>query len=201
MSCINKIRNEIDKNYDGEAFSACDFISFGAYDAVRQALTRLNKEGYIRRVVRGVYDKPMYSNILNQFSCPSPYSVARALARKYNWTISVSGVTALNMLGLSTQVPAKFEYISSGPNKKYKFGNRTIVFHHRSDKLMQLKSPMTLLVVSALKILRKDSINDKLVSELSNNLSIEDKQNLLNESKASPLWMHKIINKICEDIV
>ena len=46
------------------------------------------------------------------------------------------GNTALNQLGLSTQVPADWTYISSGPYKEYTFGNVTLTFSHRSDSQM-----------------------------------------------------------------
>lgn len=46
----------------------------------------------------------------------------KAIARKYNWTIAPSGNTALNLLGLSTQVPSKWKYVSYG----FSFGNIVI---------------------------------------------------------------------------
>jgi hypothetical protein len=70
---------------------------------------------YIRRVIRGVYDKPKYSTLLQEYSAPNPNEIADALARNYSWTIAPTGNTALNLLGLSTQVPANWSYISSGP--------------------------------------------------------------------------------------
>ncbi len=73
--------------------------------------------------MRGVYDKPAYSNLLQEVAAPDPEQIAEALARSYNWTIAPSGNTALNLLGLSTQVPANWVFISSGPYKKYEFGS------------------------------------------------------------------------------
>ncbi len=72
--------------------------------------------------MRGVYDKPAYSNLLQEVAAPDPEQIAEALARSYNWTIAPSGNTALNLLGyLRKFLPTVF--ISSGPYKKYEFGS------------------------------------------------------------------------------
>ncbi|MDR2778458.1 MAG: DUF6088 family protein [Rickettsiales bacterium] len=41
------------------------------------------------------------------------------------------GNTTLNYLGLSTQIPAKYVFISSGSSRKYKIGNLDLEFRHR----------------------------------------------------------------------
>jgi hypothetical protein len=43
--------------------------------------------------------------LLQQELSPDFDQVAQAFARKFNWRIQPSGDTALNLLGLSTQVP------------------------------------------------------------------------------------------------
>lgn len=65
--------------------------------------------------MRGVYYYPRYSELIQEYETPSPNKVTEAIARKFNWTIAPCGDTALNMLGLATQVPAKWSYISDGP--------------------------------------------------------------------------------------
>ena len=59
---------------------------------------------------------------------------AKALARCYHWTIAPCGDTALNMLGLSTQVTAVWSYISDGPYKNYGWDKTKIEFKHRINK-------------------------------------------------------------------
>ena len=55
--------------------------------------------------------------------------MAKAIARNYNWTIAPTGDAALNLLGISTQVPSKWEYVSSGPYKEYNIEGHRSVFH------------------------------------------------------------------------
>lgn len=53
-------------------------MELGDHEAIKKSLTRLEKKGKIRRVLRGVYDNPAYSNILQEYSEPSPEKIAEA---------------------------------------------------------------------------------------------------------------------------
>ena len=99
----------------GTAFSASDFLDIADANSVSQALFRIEKNGEIRRVINGVYDKPAYSQLIQEYSVPRIDKIAEALARRFNWNIAPSGDTALNILHISTQVPNVWEYVSDGP--------------------------------------------------------------------------------------
>ena len=135
-SKISLITKRIDEAPFGSAFVTSDFTDLAEYETAKKTISRLEKKGTLRRVLRGVYDKPKFSSLLQEYAAPIPDQIAHAIARNYNWTISASGNTALNQLGLSTQVPADWSYISSGPYKKYTFGNITLTFSHRSNSQM-----------------------------------------------------------------
>jgi hypothetical protein len=83
-----------------------DFLDLGGRPTVDSGLHRLEKRGEIRRVIRGIYDYPRFSKLLDQSLRPDIDQVARALARKFRWRIQPSGATALNFLGLSTDTRA-----------------------------------------------------------------------------------------------
>ena len=86
-------------------FVPSDFKDIAERNAIKMALSRLCDEQIIRRVMRGIYECPEFSNLLQEFVAPAPDKIAQALARNYGWTIVPCGDTALNLLGLSTQVP------------------------------------------------------------------------------------------------
>ena len=94
------------------------FLGIAGRDAIDQALCRLVRAGIIRRFSWGLYDIPRYSDTLKTKLSPDIDQAARAMARKNGWVIQPSGAIAANMLGLSTQVPAKVVYLSNGPSKK-----------------------------------------------------------------------------------
>ena len=115
-------------------FSPRDFLDLGERATIDSALHRLAEKGQVRRVIRGLYDYPRFSELLKQQLSPETDHVARALARKFRWRIQPSGATALNLLGLSTQVPSRTVYLSDGPDRNYKMGSTSLVFEHTALK-------------------------------------------------------------------
>ena len=121
-----EIEERIKSFNDGDVFTTKDFIDIANEVAVRKVLSRLNESGVISRALWGIYYKPAYSVLIKSYVKPSIDKIAKALARRYNWTIAPAGDTAANMLHLITQVPNTYEYISSGPNRNYVFDNCTL---------------------------------------------------------------------------
>ena len=125
QSIENKVFSIIKDTGRGYVFSGADFIDKFNTSSIDLALYNLSKENKIRRVIRGIYDFPKYSKLLEQSLSPEIDKVAHALARKFKWRIEPSGNVALYLLGLSTQVPGRYIYFSDGPNRKYEiFGNQ-----------------------------------------------------------------------------
>ena len=127
----NRIFDRIKYRGKNWIFSAKDFTqSFDRWE-IDHSFRFLEKEGKIKRILQGLYDYPEYSELLQRRVAPDIQQVAKALARKHGWKIFPEGNTALNYLGLSTQIPAKYIFISSGVSRKYKIGNITLEFRHR----------------------------------------------------------------------
>lgn len=199
MSYINEMENILNSSKYGSAFVVSDFTSYMDYETAKKNIARLEKKGIIRRVIRGVYDKPSYSKILNEYAKPDVDEVAKAIARNYNWKIAPTGNTALNLLGISTQVPAKWEYISSGQYKKYKIENTIIEFYHRNNKELLGMSYKTLLVIQALKEIGKDNVNEKIINKFKSILSKDEKTLILEEGSQTIVWIYEVIKKICKE--
>ena len=66
MSIIKYIEELIEKKSANNAFVVSDFIEYADYETVKKSLARLEKKGIIRRIIRGVYDKPVFSQIINE---------------------------------------------------------------------------------------------------------------------------------------
>ena len=95
--------------------------------------------GSIRRILRGVYDRPRYIELLQEWAAPKMEEAAKAIARNFGWTIVPCGDTVLNLLGLSTQVPAVWSYISNGPYRSYQIGKTDLEFKHAANGSVQNK--------------------------------------------------------------
>ena len=116
---MQEIKNRILSSEDGSVFFTSDFADIADTNTVRSALYRLVKDNVLRRIINGIYEKPKYSKLFDEYVAADPAAVAQALAHSYHWTIAPCGNTALNLLGLSTQVTAVWSYISDGPYKTY----------------------------------------------------------------------------------
>lgn len=99
-----QIQLRIHESPEGSIFVNSDFADIADTETIRRNLNRLTKVGILRRIINGIYEKPKYSKLLDEYVAADPASVAQALARSYHWTIAPCGNTALNLLGLSTQV-------------------------------------------------------------------------------------------------
>lgn len=182
-----------------EVFIALDFLDIADYHTVRQSLLRLEKYGKIKKIMNGVYYNPQYSKMIKEYEAPSPHHVAMALARKFNWTIAPSGNTALNQLGLSTQVTTHWLYISDGPYHKFQFNNVELEFKHRNNKEISGMSYKTAMVIQAMKTLGKENIDKKVIDRLKMQLTGTERDCLLQEARQTTAWVYQKIRLICEE--
>ena len=175
----------------GSVFVATDFADITDKKTASVILTRIESDGIIRRVMRGIYDKPEYNDFLNEYVAPIPDNVAHAIARNFGWTIVPCGDTALNLLGLSTQVPATWVYVSDGTYKEYAFDNTVIQFKRTTNKEVSKLSYKTALTIQALKALGKDKIDESVINSLCKLLTPEEKTAMLHEAKTATSWIYE----------
>lgn len=194
-----QIREHINQSKNGSVFVSTDFAEIAEKKNVSMALLRLEDEGLIKNILFGVYYKPEYNALLGEIVAPSPDAVARAIARNYGWTIVPCGDTALNLLRLSTQVPAQWVYVSDGPYKDYTFDHTTIKFKHTTVKEISKVSYTTALTIQALKALGKDHVSDFVVNRLREVLSKDDREKMLVEARTATSWIYEYIKVICKE--
>lgn len=192
-----EIRKRIELAEEGNIFVTSDFSDIANATTVRKCLGRQVEEKTIRRVINGVYEKPVYSNLLQEYIPTNPDAVAYAIARNFRWTIASSGDVALNKLGLSTQVPAVWSYISDGPYRQFSWDNVTISFKHRTNREISFMSELTVLVVEAIKTLGKERIDDSIISSLRNRLPEAERKKILEETTGVSEWIYAVIRKVC----
>ena len=205
----DKIRQVIARIYGykrGSVFTPKDFIDLASHETIRKALSRLTFEKTIRRLTRGVYEYPVHSKLLNAPASPDPDAIARAIARAHGWTVLPSGETALNLLGVSTQVPARWEYFSDGPTKTYRWhsgggdgGGGTLVFKHRANKEIAKLSSKTALLVQALKTLGEKNVSQSTISQLRKRLSEAERKKAVREARYATSWVYEIIKCLAKE--
>lgn len=197
-SYSEQIKQRIENSPSGTIFINSDFTDIAETETIRRNLNRITQTGLLRRVLNGIYEKPKYSKLLKEYVAVDPDQVAKAIARNYHWTIVPCGYTALNLLGISTQVTAIRSYISDGPYRKYEWNNTCIEFKHRTNKEISGLSYMTRLIIQALKTLGKENISKEVIVMLSDRLTFEEKTTMLKEAAESTDWVYNVIRKICD---
>ena len=185
----------------GWAFTKTDFVAGFGEANIHQALSALARAGRIRRVCHGVYDYPRHSELLGQALSPDIDQVAAALARKFNWRIQPSGDAALNLLGLSTQVPGRWVYLSDGPSREYPIGEdgrQTLAFRKSPLKDTGFKHRESGLLVQALKALGKERVDAQVIETLRSRLEPKLRRQILADTRAVSGWILQIIKQVCE---
>ena len=199
QSIMDTIQKRIHDADEGTIFMTSSFSDLASSTTARQCLGRLVSAKTIRRVLEGVYEKPKYSSYLKGNVPTNPELVARAIADNYHWTIAPSGEIALNKLGLSTQVPVVWTYISDGPYREYTFDGVTISYKHRTNRNISKMSEVTIILIEALKSLGKERVDEKTIQILKKRFSDDDKKTILKEGMNSPEWIYEVIRKVCEE--
>ena len=194
-----QILSRIYGNGRGKAFTPKDFLDIANHETVWKSLTRLVKDGKIRRLARGIYDYPRFSTMLHAPAGADPDAIARAMARAYGWTILPTGDTALNLLGLSTQVPAQWQYFSDGPSKTYQWSGGTLAFKHRANKETTVLSPRTALIVQALKALGESRVDDATLATLRTKLDAKELARAVREARYATSWVYEIIKRLAAE--
>jgi len=197
MSVTIEIKNRIDAMNPGDIMMTSDFADLSSITTVRKCLGRCADEGLIRRVFDGVYEKPKYSKFLKEFLPTDPEKVAYALARTYHWSIAPCGDIALNKLGLTTQVPTVWSYVSDGPYRDFQWDNIQLKFKHKANREISMLSQQTVLLVEAIRALGKERITADIIVQLRNKLPDRDKKIILVEATTCSEWIYETIRKVC----
>ncbi|EGT3716633.1 TPA: hypothetical protein KRO81_001886 [Clostridioides difficile] len=199
MSSYMEIISDKINSFDShKVFFANDFLDIASNATVRQILKRLADEDKIKRVIDGFYYNPKYSELIGEYEAVSIHELALAIARKYNWNIAPYSSTALNLLGLSTQVPTHYKYISSGRYKEYKIGDTVLEFKKVNPGEIANMSLKTATVIQSIKSLGKEDITSEVIQKIRENLTEKERKDLMNESKSVPAWIYEVIREICE---
>lgn len=198
-SYTEKISDKINDFDSNKVFFANDFLDIASYETARKILNRMVKEGKIKRVIYGFYYNPRYSELIGEYEAVSIHELALAIARKYNWNIAPCSSTALNLIGLSTQVPTHYKYISSGRYKKYTIGDTVLEFKKVNPGEIANMSLKTATVIQAIKSLGKENINSEVVQKIREYLTEEEISDLMDEAKSVPSWIYEVIREVSED--
>ena len=183
----------------GAVFTPKDFLDVANRGTVDMTLHGLVERGIVTRLARGLYHYPKQSAFLKGPLSPELDAVAQALARRFRWHIVPSGAHAANLLGLSTQVPAKAVYLSDGPSKIVSVGKRQIVFKHARPKdLAPAGEHLSAVVIQALRYLGRDAVGSETIADLKKKLPKPARTHLLHDARFGTDWIYAAARAIAE---
>ena len=159
---------------------------------VGSILSELTTEGMLVKIAHGIYAKPRRSKF--GVVLPSVDKVVQAIATRDNAKVLPSGMTALNALGLSTQVPMNYTYLTTGSERTVNLSNRKVVLKRGVPKNFCYGTRLISLLVQALKALKKENVGDSELNVIRQLVLKEtDKDTLVKDVDMMPAWMKRII--------
>jgi len=190
-----EVRNRIMQKGESMLYVVNDFADLNNDASVTRVLSRLEKENFLIRLSQGIYLYPSR----NRYGVhkPSIDVIAKAIAEKDKARIIPSGLTALNILGLSTQVPMNAVYLTNGTPRTIIAGNRKIVFKKGVPRNFAYQSELFSLVASAMKEIGEENVNDDVVLKIKEILAKEQNKEIIKQDfLIAPQWIRKKLNNI-----
>lgn len=192
-----RIMLRVRKEGRGSVWSPRHFAALGTPTAVQHALARLGRRGELQRIGLGLYLYPEPSSLLGT-APPAPEAIARAAARARGHRIAPTPATALNRLGLSTQVPGRNVFLTDGPSRSIRAAGVEIELRHASRRRMAGGEALPGLVLRALEGLGPEQANEQVLRKLGGSLRPEDGARLLRAASESPAWMRPLARRVAE---
>ena len=168
-------------------------------ERAKAVLGEFVEKGLLCRLAKGVYYKPIETRFGILY--PEVGNLVKAIARRDNAQVLPTGETAQNMLGLSTQVPMNYVYLTSGSARKIEVGPRTVTFKRCVPKNFAVKNEFLAILIQAMKSIGEDRMTAQhrtvIKGLLQKNLPIETFEQDL---KVAPIWVRKTIWNIAKEI-
>ena len=178
MTVYKQIENKVLKSKDGTLFFTS---SFPGYDEeyVGQVLSGLCRKDILVRIAFGIYLKPVRSRFRDKAK------------------ILPSGNTAAYHLGLTTQVPMRSEYITTGSARVIKIGNRSIALKRSVPRNFAYKDPMLPVLVQALKAIKEENLTEEHLGIIRRLLEDRPQQDTWqHDIRLAPVWIRKLLTDI-----
>jgi hypothetical protein len=178
---------------EGGLLSPKEFLHLGSREAIDQTLSRLAREGKLLRVGRGAYSLPVHGRF--GVRPPSTESVLESIESASGETVVASGAAEANALGLTTQVPTREVYLTSGPSRRLKFGNREVELKHGNRWQMLLGKRPAGQAIRALIWLGPERAH-LVLEELRSKLPSQEWEAMQGARAGLPSWMAKAVSKV-----
>ena len=194
-----RMKAALDIALPGRVWVPADFAALGSRDAIDKALQRMVAAGTLRRIDRGLYDRPVINRLTGRPTVPDYREILEALSRRDGLRMLVDGMTAANDLGLSDAVPARVTIHTDSRRRTIHLDNLVIVFKLTAPSRLYWAGRPAMRVVQALHWLKDtlprdaDVIRSRLAVILSDHKIADD---LRQGFGVLPAWMQDFLRTV-----
>lgn len=194
----NTLRSRIETMPEDSILFRSDFPEYHS-EFVGGTLAKLTREGMLVKLAQGIYAKPRKSRFGVVF--PSVEKIVQAIASRDNAEILPSGMTALNALGLSTQVPMNYTYLTTGSERTVKLANQQVVLKRGVPKNFCYETLLIALLVQALRALKQENVGHEELQTIRTLITKEpDREALTKDVDMMPAWMKRLVKPMLKSI-
>ena len=202
-----RLTRRIAADKSAAVWTPVDFLDLGPRDAVDKALQRLVVDGALRRIDRGLYDRPQLNPLTSKPAVPDYRAVIDAIARRDQTRMLVDGMTAANDLGLSDAVPGRVIVHTDARLRPIRLGNLTITFRPTAPSKLAWAGRPAMRLIQALHWLRdslgKEEGSDRLRRRLRALLAARKQGPILRADledglPSLPAWMQTFVRNLLE---
>jgi hypothetical protein len=202
-----RISVRITADKSSAVWTPLDFLDLGPRDAVDKALQRLVADTSLRRIDRGLYDRPRSNPLTGKTAVPDYRAVIDAIARRDQTRMLVDGMTAANDLGLSDAVPGRVVVHTDARLRPIQLGNLTVNFRPTAPSKLAWAGRPAMRIVQALHWLRdsltKQDDADRIRRRLRTILSDPKQGSILRADlkeglPSLPAWMQALVRDLLD---
>jgi hypothetical protein len=190
-STAGLVRSHIEAATQGEPFSSVDLLPLGTRAALDSSLSRLAKEGFITRLTRGVYVRPVYNQYVGAVT-PDPLKIALAVGRATGSKVGINGAEAARGFSLSTQMSTQPLFLTTGRTRVISIGKSKIRMQHTLASKMELAGRPAGMALTALYYLGKEEVTPTVVGEIRKKLAPAEFEKLRTSTTIMPSWMSDV---------
>lgn len=192
---INKIRDSVTRRKQGSVIFVDSFD--GNEEYIGKILQRMVQEGKLVRLSRGIYLKPTVTRFGILY--PPVDELVNIIARRDHADVLPAGNVAINRLGLSTQVPMTYEFITTGSARKLILGTRTVILKRGVPRNFAYKGKTTRILIQALKAIGQDNVTPEMKNQIRTLYKGSPETDTLKKDLAiAPRWMKELIMPLAQ---
>ncbi len=191
MTTAELIRKKITELPEGQPFTPALFSTLAQRSNIDKTLARLVHAGFIAKPCRGIFVRPKQSRFGALATEPQQIAVAKANGAP----VEIHGAEALRRFGLSTQVPVRPVFYTSGRSRTFMVNGQPVQLQHVSARKLVKPGTKVGMAISALWYLGREGVTNETFAAISSRLSANEYEEFKSSAHQMPAWMSNALHR------